>query len=206
MKHFGMTIVAAGLALTTAYFFGAQSVGFAEAGSGSCSYTIHTVSGDKTMRAYLQVVLDSVSPSGAAIPGLDSVMRINVSALDSGCDAITVNRMMIDMNASDNAGSKWVRRAARGGITLEDVDTGAVVASGVASKILGTTVRFAVEPFVLNSGETKTLDVYLDTSGASALMDDSVQLEVAVNGLRWSDERRTVQEMNGAVVGGAIIY
>lgn len=201
-----MTIVAAGLALTAAYYFGAQSIGYAQAGSGSCTYTVHTVNGDRSMRAYLQVVLDSASPSGAAIPGLDSALRINVSALDSGCDAVTVNRMTIDMSASDNAGSKWIRRSGRSGITLEDVDTGVVVASGVASRILGNTVRFAVDPFVLNSGETKTLDVYLDTSGASALMDDSVQLEVAANGIRWSDERRTIQEMNGAVVGGAIVF
>ncbi len=201
MKHFGMTIVAAGLALTSAYYFGAQSVGFASAGSGSCTYTVDTVSGSRSMHAYMQTVLDSTSPSGESTPDLHSFLRINVSALDSGCDAVTVNRMMVDMSASDNAGTKWFRRAARAGLTLEDVDTGDIVATGVMSRIVGNNVQFAVEPFSLNSGETKTIDVYFDANGASADLDDAVQLSIPANGITCSDEHRTVHEMNAVLQG-----
>lgn len=205
MKHFGMTIVAASIALTTAYFFGAQSVGFAEAG-GACHYTVHTVSGDRTVHAYVNTILDSMSPSGESTPDLHSFMRINVSALDSGCDAVTMNRMFIDMAASDNAGSGWVRRAARAGITLEDVDTGEIISRGVVSRISGGTVRFTVDSFVLMSGESRTLDVYMDANGASADLDDSVRLSIPSNGLMWSDEHRTVREMNDAVLGNTIVF
>lgn len=206
MKHFGMTIMAAGLALTAAYYFGAQTIGYAEAGSQSCRYSVETVSGKTTMRSYLNVTLDAASASGESTPDSHSFLRVNVSALDAGCETVTVDRLTIDMAATDNAGTGWVRRAARSGITVEDVETGDVVAVGVPARIIKNEARFFVQEFALRSGETRTLDIYFDASAASAELDDSIHFTVAANGTSWSDEHRSIHEMNAEVSGQTVTF
>lgn len=206
MKHFGMTIIAAGLALTAAYAFGAQSVGWVEAGSTSCRYQVDALAGKSTMSANFVTSLDTSTPSGESTPDVHSLLRLNVSALDENCDNVTVQRMVFDLTATDNAASGWIRRAARSGITLEDVATGDVVAVGVPQRILGTSVRFATGSFSLKSGETRTLDVYVDMSGASAELDDTVQLSLTQNGTVWSDEHKSVRAMSEALFGSTVFF
>lgn len=207
MKYLGMTVLAAGLALTGAYFVGTQSVQQAEAGSSSCTYTVESVTGSRKMHAYTTLTLDAASPSGAALTGVIPALSVNISALDAGCEDVTLKGLTAVMTASDNAGSHWIRRSAMSGLLVVDRDSGDVVATGVAGRILGNEVRFNVKSDVLvESGDTMTLDFYIDTTYASDVLDDSVQMEIKENSLSWSDSVRTVRQMHDEVIGNTLIF
>lgn len=207
MKYLGMTVLAAGLALTGAYFYGMQSVQWAEAGSSSCTYSVDGVTGPKKMHAYTALMLDAASPSGAAATSVIPVLSIDVSALDAGCEDVTLKGLMAIMTTTDNAGTHWNRTTAMAGLLVMDHDSGDIVATGAVGRILGNEVRFNVTGDVLiESGETMTLDFYVDATYASEELDDMLRMDVKESSFSWSDSLRTIREMNAEITGNTLTF
>lgn len=206
MKYMGMTVLAAGLALTAAYFYGAQSVGSAIAGEQSCSFDVNSVTGVKKMRSQLTAVLDASSPSGAAVPsGFTHVLRVNMTA-EEGCEPVTFEKWVGTLAVTDGGNRNWARLSAMEGMLVLDADTGDVVTTGVASKLSTSAVDFTMGQVVIHSGETRALDFYVDTTYASEENDDTAMFSLKENSFQWSDGRKTVREMNETIAGNVLVF
>lgn len=208
MKYIGMTALAAGLALTGAYFYGTQSVQLAQAGSSSCTYSVESVTGPKKMHAYQTMRLSTGSPSGEAMRGFTHALSVDITALDEGCEAVTFEKMVAVMTASDVANSGWYRKAAMDGLLVMNHDTGEVVANGEVERILDQEVRFRVhgENMIIPSGATVTYDFYVDTTYASDEFGDSIRLDLKENSIAWNDSVRTVRELNSEITGNTVSF
>lgn len=146
------------------------------------------------------VTLSSSSPSGTGkIPQDMEVLRFNVAA-SSGEDLV-LNEFVFKLSTTDNATSDWNHCASTSGyaITTSDFDfynlstTGTGTALDAADgewALLGTTgatcssaeVHYVAldltTPQIVPAGQTYTYSLYFDTTGASSVNDDSIQVSI----------------------------
>ena len=149
------------------------------------------------------IALSSYSPSGTSIPGMQEVLRFNLSA-DSGGDIDPLDGFTFEFNSTDNAGTGWntcamladpawfaVYNLNMYGTSLEldaDLDWSFHTADGTeCSSAPSDILDYAVIGNlgeIVNAGITYTYSLYFDSTGASAASDDSTQFNVT--DLEWS--------------------
>ncbi len=139
------------------------------------------------------IALSAASPSGAVVPGIGQVLRFNVAA-DSVGD-MKVAGFTFAVSASDNAGSNWNSCSALGsttrwGLTNLTMDATTVLTSatffdttGVACASSSGDVGYVVFTIPtwsqdLSAGTTNVYSVTMDSTGASAVDDDAVELSL----------------------------
>lgn len=139
------------------------------------------------------VILSSVSPSGAAIPGNSEALRFHVSAASSG--DLKINGLTFAVSAADNAGSNWNSCALLGstgkwGVTnlTEDpttilrpstfLDTAGAPCASSSGDVGYVVFTLPTGSQDLSAGTTHSYKVTADTTGASALQNDTLQLSL----------------------------
>jgi len=190
--------------------------------------------------------LSSSSPSGTGTPGVSEVLRFNVSAASTG--DIAVNQLVFRVTATDMAGSEWQNcdTAASGGFAAssnwqlydlsdastpisDDGDWSFLEDSGSACGTSGGPVGYAVLNLgtdanigsaEIAAGTTKSLSLRIDTTGASATADDTVQFDllnesdaraIGHNAVLWNDDTEATN-INASLLqalpvnGGTISY
>lgn len=151
------------------------------------------------------ITLNSSTPSGAKVPGDQEVLRFNVSA-SSGEDVVLKN-MIFKMNSTDNVNTgtnDWnqcdtdnpsgvtvvsdfdiYNLSKEGTATALDAssDFSLLTATGAACTSTGADIGYVklslTTQEVIPAGSTYTYALYFDSTGASAVNDDSVQFEIA---------------------------
>lgn len=149
------------------------------------------------------VVLSSLSPSGAAVPGMNEVLRFNVSATSKG--ELVLQRLMFRVQSSDNSNSNWngCETLGLGNATKWDLYNltrdpvtplnGDVIGSGwnfydssgttcangqdVVYAVLDLGVGQAPVQYI-GAGTTDTYSLKVDTTGASSGADDNFRLDI----------------------------
>ena len=180
----------------------------------------------------LLVELHQFSPSGAAIPGLGSVLRFNVTAGTGG--DVDLVQLPFSLTATDNNGSDWNHCGDVGGGPMWAEDTNFAVynindlstpidigwefygASG-ASCVTGGV--YAQEDLVdviaevsdsVAAGSTETYLLYIDTTNASAAGNDSLRVDIDdETSFIWSDgsfKHDAVGVDNLPITGGTQVY
>lgn len=177
--------------------------------------------------------LSSASPSGPGVPGRAETLRFNVAS-DSHGD-VAVNQLMFRVTATDNAGTGWndcgdgastKRFGAHDLWNLYDRDDLSTsisdegdwsflkadgsacgqAAEPVAYAVLNLGADATTGPIDVPAGDTSTLSLYVDTTGASASDDDSVRLDllsdvearaVRHQSILWDDTDAGVSNING---------
>ncbi len=127
----------------------------------------------------LQMALNQASPSGMIVPGYKTeVLRFNMSSLHPECDAIEFNYIRIAVSASDNVGTRWLENVGSMEVfdLTVDLTTPALVDEEITTYDDGTYAIAAPEgSLTIHAGETHTLSVVMDTTGASVEWDDALQ-------------------------------
>ncbi len=146
--------------------------------------------------------LSSSSPSGSGfIPGDQEVLRFNIAA--HGNEDVILDQMVFSISATDNASTPtgWnecdtlttsdfdlYNMSTTGTSTALDIDgdwtffdsTGAVSTSAVDMAFFSLGMGGDLTtPITIPAGETQTFALYLDSTGASAASDDSLQVGIA---------------------------
>jgi len=151
------------------------------------------------------ISLASGSPSGGAIPGYGELLRFNISADSRGY--VTVDSMTFKATTTDNASTDWAEcdgavnwgTAANWDIFkssdsyttaiddaedwLFDDSAGDGVACGAGEKITYIQVDLgdadgATGALEIEAGDTETLKLFSDTTGASSASDDSIRIDI----------------------------
>ncbi|MEK9155444.1 MAG: hypothetical protein AAB839_02230 [Patescibacteria group bacterium] len=146
------------------------------------------------------IALNTSSPTGGKVPGDQEVLRFNVAA-SSGEDVVLKN-MIFTFSASDNASSGWNDcDGDASGIVVADFDLydtadlataldiaadwsflegDATVCDAASSGDNLTFVKLSLTTQeVVPAGSTYTYALYFDSTGASSVNDDSLQLGIA---------------------------
>ncbi len=149
---------------------------------------------------YPTIALSSSSPSGSKVVGNQEVLRFNVTAA-SGEDVV-LNNIIFSMSASDNATTLWRNCAASSGAQVAATDfhiynmnkLGTATSLDAASTewtLLASTgatcsaaqVSFVklvlATPEIVPAGTSYAYALYFDSTGASAVNDDSIQFGLA---------------------------
>lgn len=154
------------------------------------------------------ITLTQNSPLGASVPGINTVLRFQISA-DSAGD-VNVGRLTFRVLATDNAGSGWNTKD--GGLgtpaawSLYDVeDFSNPIESGDAAWLLGADpmsyeIRYARvligRPVFVSAGATKTFELRVDTIGASSPYDDMFRVDI-IEETAFLDGNETVWHESG---------
>jgi len=146
--------------------------------------------------------LSSTSPSGASIPGYIEVLRANITSEHEDCDDMMVNFLRLNINSTDNASTNW-------NDVLEfdayDLSTDPTTPVMTGEAMLDGTLVSLVGNLEVLAGETITLSVWTDTSGASAVSDDALQLELE-NMLHIDSVDETIYFMDLGVTGNTLVF
>ncbi|HBD05039.1 TPA: hypothetical protein DCZ32_01120, partial [Candidatus Uhrbacteria bacterium] len=125
----------------------------------------------------LTISLASGTPSGAAVPGLQEVMRFNIAA--DPCGDVAVQYIYARTTHSGN--TSWTSSMSDRTWIVRTSDTANIVA--YASMNLWEPGRtwltyYFNEPFHVQAGEVETFSVMMDSTGASAVDDDALRLDL----------------------------
>lgn len=167
------------------------------------------------------VSLSSSSPSGAASAGFMEALRLNVAA-DSAA-AVGVNRITFHIVTTDDGGSGWANCDTLGDVTSYDLINLSVdpttpitatfraydedgVACGSTSNRLGYIEALMSEK--VPAGSVYTYGLWLDTTGASSVDDDVLEVEVlnesamegGIKALTWDDGTARGSAIDGRLV------
>ncbi|HBR81016.1 MAG: hypothetical protein UX09_C0039G0001 [Candidatus Uhrbacteria bacterium GW2011_GWE2_45_35] len=153
-------------------------------------------------QTYPYLTLSAGSPAGIGVPGMNEVFRFNVAANYSGDVGLT--QVVFKINSTDNAGTGW-NLCSSGALAdptkfalYDQRDLGTPLPFSVAyldfltpfggsclSTDLSETLGYVVmgyyasgTPFDIDASSTATLSLYVDTSGASAVDDDSISVGI----------------------------
>lgn len=170
--------------------------------SESCEFDYATTgAGTITINNEVVATLSSASPSGASVPGYEEVMRFNLTSLHSGCDDLIIGFMPMWVNATDNAGSGWDDDIGSVDVYNLSTDPSVVAMSG---DLDGAWVGTSGE-LVVPAGETITVSVWLDSTGASTTLDDSLQVELGGR-LHLSGVEYPVYDTSFQLAGGTLVF
>jgi hypothetical protein len=151
---------------------------------------------------YATVTLNAFAPSGAAVPGFGDVIRFDVCAGTSS--DIEIENMKFAISSTDNAGTGWNSCGNLGNtslFTLYNVTNAySVVTAGysftsefnggcnvVPNEMIGH-ANLLVSNEVIAAGTCMTYDLWIDTSSASSVYDDSIRVDISdEEWFIWSD-------------------
>jgi hypothetical protein len=144
------------------------------------------------------ISLSSSSPSGAKVPGNQESLRFNVAAA-SGQDVV-LNNILFTFSSTDNATSGWNDCDGDAGATTTSdfrfydsadlstaiggtyslIESNGTLCDGASSGDDLTYVKLALTTGeVVAAGTTKTYELFFDSTGASSVNDDSIQIGLA---------------------------
>ncbi len=142
-----------------------------------CRFELQTVDGTAEFGNELYQILSSSSPSGKINENESSeVMRFNVSATQGDCKMFTIADINMQVNVTDNNGTNWMLGHE---VLIKNLSTGGIW-MGPMYLNEDSAMNFT-DDFGLPAGETHTLGVFMDTTGAG--MDDTVQITIIKNGI-----------------------
>ena len=144
------------------------------------------------------ISLSSSSPSGAKVPGNQESLRFNVAAA-SGQDVV-LNNLLFTFSSTDNATSGWNDCDGDAGATTTSdfhlydsadlstalsgtyslIESNGTLCDGASSGDDLAYVKLALTTGeVVAAGTTKTYELFFDSTGASSVNDDSIQIGLA---------------------------
>ena len=168
------------------------------------------------------ISLSSSSPSGTKVPGDIEVYRFNVAA--SSNEDVIIRDLIWKLSATDNGNGSWNFYDPDAGLTGDDLQTSdfdlynlskdgtstaldddaewTFLASTAADAAEDAQVYYVqlelssdAEALVVPAGDTYTFALYMDTTGASATNDDSIQLSLIDDStLSWINPSLTVSD------------
>jgi len=183
------------------------------------------------------MTLASGSPSGSSVPGNAETFRFNVAA-DSRAD-LTVGQIVFKIDTTDISTTGWNDCGDGTSATFADADKWNLYdrndltapldgtwtflnASAGECSIDADPVAYAMftlaDPSVIRAGETETLSLYVDSTNASTVDDDSLRVSVSgtdelsaahISALEWNDGYSDADEtyVNALpVIGGTLTY
>ncbi|MBT3230915.1 hypothetical protein HN358_04025 [Candidatus Uhrbacteria bacterium] len=169
----------------------------------ACTFEAVTVgNGRIDVTNELTGTLSSTSPSGASIPGYTEVLRVNITSEHDECDDMVVTYLRLEINSTDNAGTDWNDILQFDAYDLSTDPTNPVM---TGQAMLDGTMVSLVGDLEIPAGETITFSVWVDTSGASAVSDDALQLELE-NMLHVDGVSETIYFMDLGVIGGTLQF
>ena len=154
------------------------------------------------------ISLHASTPSGAAVPGLNEVLRFNVSAPATG--NIELLQIPFSVITTDNAATDWNHCGnANGTASFADASRFVIYDDSFSPVDMGWTfnragglncisqVQYVAEDMTdvianvlstVNAGTTATYMVYANTTGASSSMDDAIRFDIDDEAsFIWSD-------------------
>ena len=172
---------------------------------------------------YAWVTLNAASPYGAAVPGIIGVLTFNVSAEVADLEVHGINMMVV---SSDSAGSGWNTcdqlgdgLDGEGGIQLYEVSNmetslglfGAYSPEGVCANPAGGgwVVGGATNnwwSWVIPAGTTATFAITVETTGASSVLDDQIQVTIASLTLSDATTGASVPFVGLPLTGGTLVF
>ncbi|MDP2632017.1 MAG: hypothetical protein Q8P30_04625 [Candidatus Uhrbacteria bacterium] len=179
----------------------------------NCSYAVDAwvhedVEGTIRMGNELAVSLSSSTPSGLAVPGYMEILRVNMSALHSGCSDLTVGDMGMDLAVTDIAETNWYEEIST--VAVVDLTTGEDLGQGIVFD--GIFVAFAsgmgdYEGITIQAGTSHTIAFYADTTGASVADDDAFRATLR-GGINLSDDGESFHSIigDGDIVGSTLVF
>ena len=181
------------------------------------------VTGSTGLVASLTVSQHVSTPSGASIPGLNEVLRFNVSATVES----DITNIKFAISSSDNESSDWNTCGNLGVLPNLSLYRYSDLSTELTAGYSFTSIFNGVCPVVptadlghanllisnetINAGETVTYSLFADTTGASSKGDDTIRFDISdESAFLWNDDAGNSYDGNDAsgfpVTGGTLIY
>ncbi len=164
------------------------------------------------MENELLVELNSSTPSGTSTPGYHEVLRVNFTAVHAGCPDVTVTTTQLSSYVTDNAGTGWYEDLFltdgfdQINLTTGDSIGGPIVQGSGFWDMTDAVAYMSMNEFVIPAGTTYTIAWYADTTGASEVADDMIQMDITPDSMVWDDGVTSVVAYLDRVEGGTISY
>ncbi|MFH1404579.1 MAG: putative metal-binding motif-containing protein [Patescibacteria group bacterium] len=159
-------------------------------------------------KTQLTISMASGSPSGAAIPGWQEILRLGVCADPRGWS--NLNWLDFNLVTTDSAESGWNTC----GALIDDDDWGLYNTSEIPTSlgapcsledVLTNFGMYTLEEVIIVAGTCEEFPIWMDSTEASAIGDDSIRLDLV--GFSRSDEGLVDDVYDTAtVVGGTLIF
>ena len=154
-----------------------------------CRFELQTTDGTAEFGNELYQILSAATPTDKVAEGAKvEIMRFNMSATEGDCEMLWVTDLVVDVNITDNEGTDW---ALGNEILIKNLSNGAVVMGPMYYN--GTREIVFTDDFGIPAGETHTLGVFLDTTGAG--LDETVQAEIVEDGMTVEDVNKVHQTL-----------
>jgi hypothetical protein len=170
---------------------------------GLCSFPVELATGDVVnLPNEVQLTLSASSPSGAKVPGVQEVLRFNLSVVHPECPDITFTGGRLRFNWTINGITVWEPAD----VTMYNLSTDGLAASIWGPEPLLVAYAYPEVAEIIPAGATHTFSVYADLSQASAANDDSVSVNFESNSLVVEIDGVEYWLLHDPVTGGTLIF